>query len=94
MPKLTTRTLIAGLSLAVLAGAGWWYFAADTAASGQTSAQGQRPAGHRVQRDALRLDALVVAAPVRVQAERVGLAVHGPATSLFVDRATCRVESP
>lgn len=25
---------------------------------------------------------------------RVGLAVHGPATSLFVDRATCRVESP
>ena len=25
---------------------------------------------------------------------RVGLTVHGPATSLFVDRATCRVESP
>lgn len=25
---------------------------------------------------------------------RVGLKVHGPATNLFVDRATCRVESP
>ncbi len=25
---------------------------------------------------------------------RVGLTVHGPQTSLFVDRATCRVESP
>jgi len=25
---------------------------------------------------------------------RVGLTVHGPKTNIFVDRATCRVESP
>lgn len=45
MPKLTTRTFIAGLSIAVLAGGGWWYFTAEPEASGQSAQQGQRPAG-------------------------------------------------
>jgi multidrug efflux system membrane fusion protein len=45
MPKLTTRTFIAGLSIAVLAGAGWWYFSAEPEAAGQSAQQGKRPAG-------------------------------------------------
>jgi len=45
MPKLTTRTLIAGLSLVALAIGGWWYFTADAGSAGQTAQQGQRPAG-------------------------------------------------
>ena len=40
------------------------------------------------------LYALMLLVPALGAGVRVGLAVHGPATSLFVDRATCRVESP
>jgi len=43
MPKLTTRTLIVGLGLVVLAGGSWWYFATAPEAAAQNA--GQRPAG-------------------------------------------------
>ena len=35
-----------------------------------------------------------VLVPVVGGGVRVGLTVYGPKTSLFVDRATCKVESP